>query len=566
MSTSTPSLLDYIAQKFSIEYPGVIDFKLQTIRSQPRRSYALFPHHSISSSTPKVKIWQEEVLSILNLQRQVEEGGGGFVPLCAIEASIYTIPTTKTSILYISKVDTTGLQQPTQLESFGPSPTKLFVTSFLEFHLKFPPHSTNRLRIHVFAKSQDQYLFPGSLENIKQPYSTKKVLNDKELLRWWKSTLSLATTTTTTNAVGGEGEGEVKKFVLIPGMNYLESLPYLPDLKQQFSSSDWIYGHPYSTIPSPLYPSSSSSSFSSSSEAFSLINQIPCFPDDPKSRFLHSLTSSSLNPSGSEGDYDDVEFQLKNLVFTSGNKSTVQQRRIEFEKERERERSRLVKGVKGGVEEWWERMGFRQECCSGVLVGFFVISLDRSEQEEEVVGLETTTTIMSNNGGGGGGGGSPKPYPSSLPHSVFTKLWSEFHNQDYSISSLSSKEKEKKSNLIQNLEKWSKDVERLVRLELGKDNKQHEKGEQTTTTTTIDSGEGEELEGGTSSSQVEKLVQIRNQTLLDQFREDKEKKRKLSTLINDQGGLATTTNGVGGAGGVQAQKVNTLAPRKKKKV
>ena len=491
----------------------------------------------------------------------------GWVPLCAIEASIYTIPSTSTSLLYISKVDTTGLQPSSTTHL---SPTKTFVSSFLSYHLLYPPHSTTRLRIHVFARSQGQYLFPGSVDN-----STKKVLDDKGLLRWWKSTLSLSTTQIT---LPQKEKERLKSFYLIPGLTYPESLPYVPDP----SPSSWVYNHPYSTLPSPLHLSPSPSP-----NSYDLTDHIPSFPDDPKSRFLHSLTSSSLSPSGSEGDYDDLHHSMTELKFVSGGNWTVGQRLQEVEKERDRERRRLVEGVKGGVGEWWERMGYRQECCSGVLVGFFVVGLEpaqvlKEEKEEkgkrlateeelrdfkikwndkmelirgelekmvartkeiEAVGtgheeelksmLERLTegethmkaaiaclnpppapsatlppsqppaspskpTSHSHHS-------PPSPYPSSLPHSTFTKLWTQFHNQDYSLPSL--------STLIPNLKKWESDVLSLV------------------------ASEGEI--GGEEEGEVRLLVEVRNEGMV------------VSGFKRE----------------VQVEKkVNTLAPRKKKKV
>ncbi|GAA5890617.1 hypothetical protein JCM16303_006675 [Sporobolomyces ruberrimus] len=539
-SPAPPSLNAYISSHLSSTLPGTHTFSLQSIRSQPRRSYALFPH---ATNHKSAKIWQEEVLSILSISQTAtskeneQEVVKGFVPLCAIEASIYTIPSTSTSILYISKVDTTGLQRPPTSPS-SPSPTKSFVSAFLSYHFLFPPHSTTRLRVHVFARSQSQYLFPGSADNT----TSKRILSDKELSRWWKSTLESATlsyesATRSRPLPTSSSSSTLKKFYLIPGLSYLESLPYVPNLPTS-STSPWTYSHPYSTLPSPLFPPPSPPTINTSpptdSELFSLPNQIPSFPDDPKSRFLHSLTSSSLSPSGSPGDYDDLHSQLSSLTFTSGSNYTPQQRMVEVEKERERERERLLKGVEGGTEEWWERMQFRQECCSGVLVGFFVVALEPttttrpssiSDVEQETTTTTTTTLMMKNH--------APVPYPSSLPHSTFTKLWTQFHNQDYSLPAL--------SLLIPAIKKWTSDVTRLVKLE--------EEGQV--------GGEGKDV-----NEEVEMGCQVRNENLLRELIEKREKKRRSA-----EGGVdGTAGGGLGGGGEGEGKKVNTLAPRKKKKV
>ncbi|GAA5990283.1 hypothetical protein JCM5350_002078 [Sporobolomyces pararoseus] len=532
MTSPPPSLLTYISTELSKTFPTEHSrFKLSCIRSQPRRSYALFPH---ATNHKSCKIWQEEVLCLLNVEReaivdeetkekdkgkqkqQEEENSTtrtetgeikmvkGYVPLCAIEASIYTIPSTRTSILYISKIDTTGLQQqPSSSSSLSPSPNKTFISCFISYHFNYLPHSTIRLRLHIFAKSQPQYLFPGSIEN--SPPVGKKVLDDKQLLKWWKSTL-------TSSIPASTGTRVIKKFYSIAGLNYLESLPYLPSTST--SSGDWIYGHPYSTLSSPLHNPSTSSSSKPSDHP--ITDQIPSFPDDPKSRFLHSLTSSALSPSGTEGDYDDVHYNLSHLIFSSGN--NPQQRREEIETERERERTRLIKSVEeGGVEEWWERLQFRQECCSGVLVGFFVISSEEEEIDIPTEGRGDGAT----NAGTSSNNSAPKGYPSSLPHGVFTKLWTQIHNLDYSLKSL--------NTLIPAVSKWFSDVERLVKLEIEK--------------------EGSTIESGLD--ETEKFVEIRNRELVEKLRKEKEDLKRKSEEEEKAGG--------------QAKKVNTLAPRKKKK-
>ncbi|GAA5958038.1 hypothetical protein JCM3765_006239 [Sporobolomyces pararoseus] len=556
MTSSTsppPTLLNYISTELSKTYPTESSkFRLNCIRSQPRRSYALFPH---STNHKTCKIWQEEVLCVLNVHREatsisVEKGKGketeekdddkvvveGFVPLCAIEASIYTIPSTSTSILYISKVDTTGLQ-PT---SPSPSPTKSFISSFIRYHFLFPPHETTRLRLHIFAKSQPQYLFPGSIENSPQ---FKKVLDDKQLLKWWKSTLQQSLPNNLFDNDNDNDKNRLKKFYAVAGLNYLESLPYLPSSNTS-SSSEWIYGHPYSTLSSPLHPPSSAPS------DHPITDQIPSFPDDPKSRFLHSLTSSSLSPSGTDGDYDDLHYNLNHLTFSSGgasgtkNSITIQQRKEEIETERLREQSRLIKEC-NVVEEWWERLQFRQECCSGVLVGFFVVSL---EPEPNTTLTSTSTSIItsSDEAKSTNNVAPPRGYPFSLPHSVFTKLWTQIHNLDYSSNSLSS--------LIPSISKWSSDVLKLVGLsEIEKQNKK-KNHKQKNNDHPPDDVEKE-------NEETELIFQVKNLELVEKLKKKKQEEELKRKLNQEEG-----KGGGGGGPDGEVKKVNTLAPRKKKKV
>lgn len=412
-ATAAPTLLEHLTASLA-SFPGTHTYTLQVLRSQPRRSYALFPH----ATNPKTRVWQEEILLLVSEDIVVPSSDDAAptkptLPIFALEASIYTVPSTSTALLYISKVDTTGLASPS-----APSPAKTIVASFLAFHFAHPPHDVARLRVHVFAKAQDQYLFPGSVEN-----KGKKVLSDRGLIRWWKSTFD--------EAVRGKDQEGMEMWYLVPGLSHADSLPYVPASTEK-DAPKWNYGHPYDSITSPLFlspPSSSSiDAEGPKKEMVALTDLIPAFPDDPKSRFLHSLTSSSIPSSGNEGDYDDLHASLVSNSFSSGTSS-----REQMEVERKRERERVLSGCVGGVGEWWVRMETRQECCSGTLVGFFVVAkegkagiLEKKEEESVIAG-------GSPRKGGKGKEGRLEPLPSSVPHATFTKLWSQFHNVDYSI-------------------------------------------------------------------------------------------------------------------------------------
>ncbi|GAA5842119.1 hypothetical protein JCM11251_006530 [Rhodosporidiobolus azoricus] len=397
------------------------------------------------------------------------------IPLVALEATIYTMPSTATTILYISKVDTTGLY------SSCPPPTRALVSSFISYHLLYPPHSSTRVRIHIFARSQGQYLFPGSVEN-----KGKRVLDDKGLCRWWKGTLERGVkrveeerrglpsppVASSSSAVeptpATKTNDDLRLFYLIPGLSYLESLPYIP-LSPTTSTTpytSWTYSHPYSTLSSPLRPAHIPPS------SLPLPDLIPAFPDDPKSRFLHSLTSSAVSSSGTEGDYDDVFLALQSTTFTTG--QPLGARKAAVESELERERKRLTEGVPGGVEEWWERMAFRQECCSGQLVGFFVAAAGEPSSASSAPSSASPAASLTAPPPSPSKHTThtrPAPHPLALKPPLYTKLWSTFHNQSYDVPSLPS--------LAAGLVKWREDLERLCRIEYqgeGDEDVEKEKG------------------------------------------------------------------------------------------
>ncbi|GAA6033450.1 hypothetical protein JCM8097_001402 [Rhodosporidiobolus ruineniae] len=473
------------------------------------------------------------------------------IPIVAIEATLCTIPSSSSALVYVSKVDTTGLTppSPSSPSSAQPAPTRLLVASFLAFHLLHPPSGAERVRIHIFARSQGQYLFPGSVEN-----ATKRVLDDKGLLRWWKGTVERAVKRVeeekaraaappqpasetaapatsilpapTPEATAVQQAG-LRLFYLIPGLTHLESLPYVPPSPLPGLVTPWTYTHPYASLSSPLHPAHVPPAH------VPLTDHLPAFPDDPKARFLSSLTSSTVSPSGTPGDWDDVHLALSSSTFTTGQAPGA--KRAAVEADLERERKRLVEGVPGGVEEWWERMAFRQECCSGQLVGFFVVAAGEPSPSSSTSSSASAVALPP---------APPSPaksssardsrdareardakgeYPLALPPSLFTKLWSAFHNQDYALPSL--------SKLTGAVERWRGDVERVARVEYDERAEGRREGE----------GEGE----------FEKTWREEGMRVLEVEGPE--------VVAAGEGG------GVKRPAPVEEKKVNVLAPRKRKK-
>jgi len=97
------------------------------------------------------------------------------VMVVALHAYLYTIPSSYTSILYISKVDTSG---------YSPSPlplTRQLMVAFLGYHLDPSTRPSRNVQISLFARSQSQYLFPNSAQA-----KGKRVSGGLRLCGWWK--------------------------------------------------------------------------------------------------------------------------------------------------------------------------------------------------------------------------------------------------------------------------------------------------------------------------------------------------------------------------------------------
>ncbi|KAF7291622.1 hypothetical protein HMN09_01253300 [Mycena chlorophos] len=235
----------------------------------------------------------------------------------AIEASVYNIPTTSCAILYISKVDSTG-------QATFPSPTPLLVRSLLEFYAD--P-----------ATRPSQYLFPNSAD-----FSGKKPLSDVKLCAWWKRVLG-----ETVDAVKTRAQAEIVKTEMCYALARASTHP-------NASNASWVYGHPYSQkeIPLPCPPPPGSTR--------NLGHFIPTFDDDPKSRFMDEIGC----------DEEVIKSPPKKRARTDNTeKHAVDKGAKEKEDKVAGELTRV------SVDEFWERMSFRQECVAGAVTGFFTVAV-----------------------------------------------------------------------------------------------------------------------------------------------------------------------------------------------
>ena len=259
---------------------------------------------------PRPKIYVQDVLVLLS-----ESGGeeGKRVLVAGIEANVYHIPATSSAILYVCKVDSTG-------QSRGRSATKHMVEAFLRYYADpktRPVSGVRHLWIQLFARAQGQYLFAES-----QAWEGKRPLRDVQLCGWWKEVLGTV----------AKIDARIKAYYMLPGYSQLEAEQML---KEASSEMAWEYGHPYHVpeLPCPR----------DSSEGNHLGHTIPYFEDDPKSRFLDEMALSTGR-------------ELRRPV-----------------RKRARTEKTVQETVHVTVDDFWERMSFRQECVTGAVTGFFTV-------------------------------------------------------------------------------------------------------------------------------------------------------------------------------------------------
>lgn len=171
--------------------------------------------------------------------------------------------------------------------------------------------------LHIFSRAQNAYIFPNSEKNGK-----KRVLSDMQLQRWWKQTLDNLT--------------PFRRWLFLPGFSQEEAIGIIK------VDNDWIYGNPHQSNQESKYRNLSS--------------LIPYFEDDPKSRFLDELANSAEALDG---------------------RSLKKPRRESSKEENVSYKQNALDRI--SIEEFWERLGYRQECASGRVTGFFFLHFSRED-------------------------------------------------------------------------------------------------------------------------------------------------------------------------------------------
>lgn len=364
---SVATLRDFLLAALA-QLPGTRSFHIHVLVSAPHKHHGLFPY-----AHPRPKVYLQDVLVLLSEQT----GSGDAEPralVAAVELSVYNVPSTSCGLVYVSKADTTG-------QGAHPPPTATLVKALLTYYAdpKTRPLHVDTLWIQLFARAQGQYLFPNSSE-----YEGKKPLPDVKLCAWWKRLFSevAGELAERTRAEVGEATLRMGLYYVLPGFNELEALAnlHMPSASVHTATTtapvSWVYGHQYSQtdIRLPCSPPRSGNN---------LGHYIPCFDDDPKSRFMDEIAhttegdmvkSPEKRSRAASGTFGRTRSRSDLSVDENGRASKDTDDRAEKDKE---EKHHSPEGELGKVtpDEFWERMSFRQECISGAVTGFFALGI-----------------------------------------------------------------------------------------------------------------------------------------------------------------------------------------------
>jgi regulator of Ty1 transposition protein 109 len=312
-SLSSPALI----QQLATVLPKGITFKIYHLSTPPTRTSAIY---SAPPGARPDRTYCESHFLAASIQTSADDSSPEptEVLIFAIEVLIYS--TAYLTTFFVSKADSTGYLHLLKLPKGSPSPLKEISAAFLRHLVEQRQRQNIQSIISLFARAQDQYLFPGSVEN-----NGKHVLDDRGLVRWWcrvldplmdypntSSDAPIQPLTSPWKAVEG--------YLIVPGLDTYETLSYVPSkLRTACAGQRWTMGHPLQEI--SRHPEEPPRCL------------IPYFPDDPKARFLDEL-DDEISKSSSN---DSMSGQWKSIK---------------------------------SIDQFWDMMAYRQECSAGRLVGF----------------------------------------------------------------------------------------------------------------------------------------------------------------------------------------------------
>ncbi|KAG9228792.1 histone acetylation protein-domain-containing protein [Amylocarpus encephaloides] len=319
-SSETSIASSSLLQRLASVLPKNADFTIHHLSSAPTRTSTVY---SAPPGTRPDRTYCESHFLTASIKAQSSRDGTDpeKVLVYAIEILIYS--TAYTTTFFVSKADSTGYLHLLNLPKGTASPLKEISTAFLQHLVEHRHRPNKRSVISLFARAQDQYLFPGSVE-----YTGKHVLDDRGLIRWWSRVLDPLITNSKACSKLCDLKHGGKGYLLIPGLDSHETIAYVPR-RPSSKTPPWTMGHPLREI-------------SRHSEDIPPRCLVPHFPDDPKARFLDELDDELPDGKGmSNGQWKSVK----------------------------------------SLDQFWDMMAFRQECSAGRLVGFLWVVYDVDTQK-----------------------------------------------------------------------------------------------------------------------------------------------------------------------------------------
>lgn len=313
-------------------------YKIHHLSTPPTKSDALFA--AAPGTRPQRTACESHFLTLSVASpssSSTSQNQSGHVFVFAIEVLVYT--TSSLTTLFVSKADSTGYLSSSPTKS-PLSPIRPLTSTFITWLAETRQRPGIPLVVSLFARAQDQYLFPGSVD-----HGAKHVLDDRQLVKWWCKTLDPVLRHDATDAYA------TRAHVIVPGFDPYETTQFFPPSYRSDppDGRKWRYGHPLLEIaPNPSAPPRC---------------LVPHFPDDPKARYLDEL------------DAEIPDSQPSQSWFSPSKKGNGMWKSIRT------------------LDQFWDTMAFRQECSSGRMVGF--IWLVFTPTQPSIQSLEGSVTNLT---------------------------------------------------------------------------------------------------------------------------------------------------------------------------
>ncbi|KAL2809746.1 histone acetylation protein-domain-containing protein [Aspergillus granulosus] len=297
--------------------PTGVKLTIRHISSTPTSSTALFAPSPGEEAEPT--FCENHFLSASIVPANKTGNDGAEIIVFGIEVLVYT--TAHLTTIFVSKADSTG-----HLHLLNAAPKSSILRQLTHTFLFFLVHTHQRpgvrLVVSLFARAQNQYLFPGSIENAE-----KHVLDDRGLIKWWCRALDPILREYESESGSQEQDkkhesahSSATAYLIVPSCDKFETRGFFPPTAKSDNKDRprWLNAYPLHQLCSnPGAPPRC---------------LVPRFPDDPKTRFLIDLDDELPENGATEG---------------SGQWRSVK-----------------------SLDQFWEMMSFRQECSAGRLVGF----------------------------------------------------------------------------------------------------------------------------------------------------------------------------------------------------
>ncbi|PLB37349.1 uncharacterized protein BDW47DRAFT_118187 [Aspergillus candidus] len=293
--------------------PTGVKLTIRHVSSTPTPCAALYA--APPGEEPEPTFCENHFLSV-SVPVESDESGTADLIVFGIEVLVYSAAHLTT--IFVSKADSTGYLD--QLKKVAPKASLLRRIShtFLAYLVRTRQRPGVRLLLSLFARAQNQYLFPGSIEN-----PNKHVLDDRGLIKWWCRAVDPILREYEPES-GSDEKGVLESarnsataFLIVPGCDRFETRGFFPPTAKSDDKDRprWLNSYPLKQLcDNPRAPPRC---------------LVPRFPDDPKTRFLTDL-DDELPRTAQSGQWRSVR----------------------------------------SLDQFWEMMSFRQECSAGRLVGF----------------------------------------------------------------------------------------------------------------------------------------------------------------------------------------------------